>query len=133
MSATACVSSGRTLNPRTLPRRSRTARTLQTFPRARERLALTILRETGQALTTQELAACILQRYGRPLEALSLKRLTSTIQANFCRRPDKIVGFDRSTYPGEVEIDRAGRRAAADLKHWSKTRDLGCSLPDMGQ
>jgi hypothetical protein len=68
------------------------------------RLALTILRETGQALTTQELAACILQRYGRPLEALSLKRLTSTIQANFCRRPDKIVEFDRSTYPGKWRL-----------------------------
>jgi len=68
------------------------------------RLALTILGETGQALTTQELAACILQRYGRPLEALSPKRLVSTIHSNFCTRRDGIVEFDRSTYPGKWQL-----------------------------
>ncbi len=68
------------------------------------RMALTILRETGQALTTQELAACILQRYGKPLEALALKRLTSSIQGNFSRRPDKAVEFCRDTYPGKWRL-----------------------------
>jgi hypothetical protein len=27
-----------------------------------------------------------------------------TIQANFSRRPDKIVEFDRSTYPGKWRL-----------------------------
>ncbi len=68
------------------------------------RMALTILRETGEALTTQELAACILQRCDRPLEALSLKRLVSTIHSNFCTRRDGIVEFDRSEYPGRWRL-----------------------------
>lgn len=33
------------------------------------RTALEILRETGEAMSTPEIAACILQRYGKPLEA----------------------------------------------------------------
>jgi hypothetical protein len=73
---------------------------------AGSRTALEILRETGQAMTSMELAACILQRHGKPLERRSLHMLTVTLQANFSRRPDKIVEFDRSTYPGKWRLTR---------------------------
>jgi len=55
-------------------------------------------------MTSMELAACILQRHGRPIEARSLKMLTTAIQANFSRRPDRIVAFDRSSYPGKWRL-----------------------------
>ena len=68
------------------------------------RTALEILRETGQPMSTPELAACILQRYGRPLEARSLTLLVKTIQGNFSRRKDGIVEFTRETYPGRWRL-----------------------------
>jgi hypothetical protein len=52
-------------------------------------------------LSTPELAACILQRLGRPLEPHPFKLLIATIQGNFSRRRDRIVQFDQSTYPGK--------------------------------
>jgi hypothetical protein len=70
------------------------------------RTALEILRETGQAMTSMELAACVLQRHERPIEARALKMLTTALQANFSRRPDKIVAFDRSTYPGKWRLSQ---------------------------
>jgi hypothetical protein len=39
----------------------------------------------------------------RRIEARSLKMLTTALQANFSRRPDKIVVFDRSIYPGKLQ------------------------------
>ncbi len=68
------------------------------------RTALEILRETGEAMSSQELAACILQRYGRPIEERALKKLVSTLHSNFCRRRDGVVQFDRSTYPGKWRL-----------------------------
>lgn len=68
------------------------------------RTALEILRETGEAMTSMELAACILQRHERPLERRSLTMLAKAIQGNFSRRPDQIVEFDRSTYPGKWRL-----------------------------
>jgi hypothetical protein len=68
------------------------------------RMALTILRETGEALTTQELAAFILQRYGKPLETVSLKQLTSSIQGNFSRRSGKVVEFVRDAYSAKWQL-----------------------------
>jgi hypothetical protein len=49
------------------------------------RTALEILRETGAALTMPELAACVLQRWGRPLEAKALAMLVKAIQGNVSR------------------------------------------------
>lgn len=68
------------------------------------RTALEILRETGEAMSSQELAACILQRFGRPIEERTLKKLVATIHSNFCRRKDGAVTFDRSTYPGKWRL-----------------------------
>lgn len=63
------------------------------------RAALTILRETGEAMTSRELAACILQRYGRPIEEGALNKLVSTLHSNFCRRRNGIVEFARNICP----------------------------------
>ncbi|HEX4079982.1 MAG TPA: hypothetical protein VHX61_14045 [Rhizomicrobium sp.] len=68
------------------------------------RTALEILRETGQAMSTPELAACVLQRWGRPLEARALSMLVKCIQGNFSRRTDGIVEFTRDTYPGRWRL-----------------------------
>jgi len=68
------------------------------------RTALEILRETSEPMSCPELAACILQRFERPLTAKALHRLVSTIHGNFSRRRDGIVEFDRSTYPGKWRL-----------------------------
>jgi hypothetical protein len=68
------------------------------------RTALTILRETGVPMTAQELAASILQRHGRPLEARALLMMVKAIHSNFSRRRDGIVEFTRDTYPGKWRI-----------------------------
>lgn len=93
------------LDPTTIPEKATVARDPAWLPKgAGTRTALTILRETGEAMTSQELAACILQRYGRPIEEDSLKKLVSTLHSNFCRRRDGIVEFDRETYPGKWRL-----------------------------
>ena len=68
------------------------------------RTALEILRETGEPMNTPELAASVLQRWGRPLEPRMLKMMVTAIQGNFARRRDGIVEFDRSTYPGKWRL-----------------------------
>jgi hypothetical protein len=68
------------------------------------RTALEILRETGQAMSSQELAAAVLQRHGLPLEQDMFLMMVKCIHANFARRPDRIVEFDRSTYPGKWRL-----------------------------
>ena len=68
------------------------------------RTALEILRETGQAMSSQELAAAVLQRHGLPLEQGMFLMMVKCIHANFARRPDRIVEFDRSTYPGKWRL-----------------------------
>lgn len=86
------------LDPKTIPEKVTVPRDPAWLPKgAGTRTALTILRETGEAMTSQELAACILQRYGRPIEASALKKLVSTIHSNFCTRRDGIVEFTRDT------------------------------------
>ena len=68
------------------------------------RTALEILRETGEPMTSQELAACILQRFNRPIEERALLRIVRTIHANFCRRKDGVITFDRSERPGKWRL-----------------------------
>ena len=74
-----------TLNPSQLPKGAAT------------RTALDILRETGQPTSCPKLAACILQRFEKPLTAKALHQLVITIHGNFSRRKDGIVEFTRDT------------------------------------
>jgi hypothetical protein len=55
-------------------------------------------------MSCPELAACILQRFDRPLTAKALYQLVATIHGNFSRRTDGTVEFDRSTYPGKWRL-----------------------------
>lgn len=73
------------------------------------RTALEILRETGEPMSTPELAACVLQRWGRPMEERSLLMLVKAIQSNFSRRTDGIVEFTRDTYPGRWRLTKIVR------------------------
>jgi hypothetical protein len=63
------------------------------------------LRETGEAMSSQELAACILQRFGKPLEARSL---TLAVAMRFTRiSVAGRMGFWSSTglsYPGKWRL-----------------------------
>ena len=95
----------REIDPTTIPAKVTFGKSPSGLPKgAGTRTALEILREAGEAMTSMELAACILQRHGRPLEARSLLMLVKAIQGNFSRRPDRIVEFDRSTYPGKWKL-----------------------------
>ncbi len=92
---------GSEIDPATIPAKVTNGKSGLGFPKGTgTRTALEILRETGEPMSSQELAACILQRYGKPLEARSLTLLVRTLHSNFCRRRDGVVKFDRSTYPG---------------------------------
>lgn len=76
------------------------------FPKGQvTRAALEILREIGHPMSTPELAACVPQRLEAPITDKALKRVASTIQGNFSRRPDRIVTFDRETYPGKWRLN----------------------------
>lgn len=91
------------VNPATIP--AKVTFTQSQLPKgAATRTALEILRETGEPMSCPELAACILQRFERPLTAKALHQLVATIHGNFSRRPDRIVEFDRSTYPGKWRL-----------------------------
>jgi len=68
------------------------------------RTAFDILRETGEAMSTPELAACVLQRWGKPLDARSMLMLVKAIQGTFWRHKRGLVEFDRGTYPGKWRL-----------------------------
>ena len=73
---------------------------------AGSRGAMDILRETGEALSAQELARRILQRLGKPTEAKALDMLAKTIHSSFTRQKNPVARFDRSTYPGKWSLIR---------------------------
>lgn len=91
------------IDPATIPARVTLAPS-QLPKGAATRTALDILRETREAMTCPELAACVLQRFERPLTARALHQMVATIHSNFSRRPDQIVEFDRGTYPGKWRL-----------------------------
>jgi hypothetical protein len=100
-------------DPETIPAKVTFGRAHPWLPKgAGTRTALEILRETGEPMTSQELAACILQRFGRPIEERALTALVRTIHSNFCRRTDGIVEFSRDTYPGKWRLTPSSARQA---------------------
>ncbi|HEX3667170.1 MAG TPA: hypothetical protein VHU23_18250 [Rhizomicrobium sp.] len=96
---------GSDIDPETIRAKITQGKSPANLPKgAGTRTALEILRETGQPMSTPELAACILQRFGKPLEERSLSLLVKTIQGNFTRRSDGIVEFVRDSYPGKWRL-----------------------------
>ena len=68
------------------------------------RMALTVLRESREPLTTNEIAACILVKLGKPSCPEALAMLAGNIQANFSRRTDGAVRLDATVYPGRWNL-----------------------------
>jgi hypothetical protein len=96
---------GKDIDPKTIAAKVTNEKSPAGLPKgAGTRTALEILRESGQAMSTPELAACVLQRWERPLEARALSMLVKAIQGNFSRRTDGIVVFERDTYPGRWRL-----------------------------
>lgn len=99
------------VDPATIPAKATFAPSQ--FPKGlATRTALEILRETGQPMSTPELAACVLQRLESPITAKALKRVVSTLQGNFSRRKDGIVEFTRESYPGKWRLKQIAARQA---------------------
>lgn len=74
------------------------------------RLALDVLRETGQAFDCQELARRVLVRLGKEPTPEALRMLGVTIHSTFSRTKRAPVVYDRSTYPGKWRLqNRSGR------------------------
>ena len=95
------------IDPATIPAKITFGRSPADLPKgAYTRTALEILRETGQPLSSQELAACVLQRWERPLSARSFDMAVKAIHSNFSRRTDGIVEFTRATYPGKWRLSK---------------------------
>ncbi|MBV8977976.1 MAG: hypothetical protein JO261_00155 [Alphaproteobacteria bacterium] len=92
-------------DPATVPAKVTNDKSPACLPKgAGTRTALEILRETGQAMSSQELAACVLQRWERPLTAKAMDMMVKAIHGNFSRRTDGIVEFTRETYPGRWRL-----------------------------
>lgn len=99
------------IDPTTIPAKVTNDKSPTGLPKgAGTRTALEILREIGEPMSTPELAACILERFGKPMTAKALDMLVKSIQGNFSRRTDGIVEFDRSTYPGKWRLLTVNRK-----------------------
>jgi len=96
---------GSDVDPATIPAKVTNGKNPTGLPKgAGTRTALDILRECGEPMSSQELAACILERFGKPMTAKALDMLVKTIHGNFSRRRDGIVEFCRDTYPGKWRL-----------------------------
>lgn len=93
------------VDPATIPAKVTVGKNPAGLPKgAGTRTALEILRETGEPMSSQELAACVLERWGRPMTVRSLDMLVKAIHGNFSRRTDGVVEFVRATYPGKWKL-----------------------------
>jgi len=71
---------------------------------AGSRLALDVLRETGEAFDCEELARRVLVRLGKEPSPKALRMLGITIHSTFSRTKNIPVTFDRRTYPGKWRL-----------------------------
>jgi hypothetical protein len=68
------------------------------------RLALDVLRETGEAFDCQELARRVLVRLGKEPTPEALRMLGVTIHSTFSRTKRAPVVYDRSAWPGKWRL-----------------------------
>jgi hypothetical protein len=71
---------------------------------AGSRKALDVLRESGEALSSPELARRVLERLGKEPSAKAIDMLTKTIHSSFSRQKKPVVSLDRSTWPGKWRL-----------------------------
>ena len=70
------------------------------------RMALTVLREACEALTSNEIAERVLLKLGKPNTTEGRAMLATTIHSTFSRRTDGAVTLDASCYPGRWTMGR---------------------------
>jgi hypothetical protein len=93
------------IDPEAIPAKFTPGKSPAGLPKgAGTRTALDILRETGEPMSTPELAACILQRWGKPLDARAMSMLVKGLQSCFSRHRRGVVEFTRDTYPGKWRL-----------------------------
>lgn len=68
------------------------------------RKALELLRETGEALSADDLARRVLVLLGKELDQDSVRMLATTIHSSFKRQRNPVVRYDRSTWPGKWRL-----------------------------
>lgn len=75
------------------------------------RLALDILRETGEPHTAEELATAVLIRAGKDPDPVSVAMMGKTIHSSFSRAKKPLAVYDRGTWPGKWRLNRVGAEA----------------------
>jgi hypothetical protein len=70
------------------------------------REAMTILRQSGEPLTSRDIAERILAKRQEPLCAETIERLANNIHGTLSRRRDGAVTLDASTYPAKWLVGR---------------------------
>lgn len=65
------------------------------------RIALDILRETGQPHTAEELATAVLIRAGKEPDPVSVAMMGKAIHSSFSRAKKPLAVYDRGTWPGK--------------------------------
>jgi hypothetical protein len=68
------------------------------------RMAVDILRETGEALTAQELATAALIRAEREVEPETVALLAKAIHSSLSRQQRSVAVYDRATWPGKWRL-----------------------------
>jgi len=68
------------------------------------RTALEILRTSGEALSSEELAYRVLTLLNKDTDPKSVLMLQKTIHSSFSRQRRQIVRLDRSTWPGKWRL-----------------------------
>ncbi|MFI5023480.1 MAG: hypothetical protein ACHQRJ_17760 [Alphaproteobacteria bacterium] len=68
------------------------------------RKALDVLRQSGEALTSQELARRILVLMDRDTDERAVEMLAKTIHSSFSRQKNPVVSYDRGSWPGKWRL-----------------------------
>jgi hypothetical protein len=68
------------------------------------RAALDVLRRTGEALSSEELAYRVLTLMNKDTDPKSVEMLQKTIHSSFSRQRRPVVRLDRNTWPGKWRL-----------------------------
>ena len=71
---------------------------------AGSRKALDILRRSGEALSSTELARRILELMGKEATSETVSMLAKTIHSSFSRQRNRVVVLERDTWPGKWRL-----------------------------
>lgn len=72
------------------------------------RMAVDILRETGEAFTAPELATAVLIRADREVDPTAVAMLAKAIHSSLSRQKRRAAVYDRRTWPGKWRLITVG-------------------------